>query len=179
MTIVGRRVADDIRQSHSFFQTSVPRPPVLCLWRVFDDYHCSLSCRELTRVERWPIELCALNYCESTKMPGYEVTFVNPLKKAYECPICHFAMKNPVQTECGHLFCRDCLDSTLNQKQPICPVDMEEIRIDNIFRDNAVRREILGLEVYCRFKSDGCCWSGTLNSLEVCHQLKEVIGVCG
>ena len=100
-------------------------------------------------------------------MPGHEVKFVNPLLKRHECPICLYAMKNPVQTECGHLFCRECLDPILKRKRPICPIDKEEINPDSIFPDNACRREILNLEVYCTFMASGCEWVGPLKNLEV------------
>ena len=100
-------------------------------------------------------------------MPGYEVKFVNPLLKRHECPICLYAMKTPVQTECGHLFCRECLDPVLKRKRPICPIDKEEIHQDSIFPDNACRREILNLNVYCNFSASGCEWVGPLKNLEV------------
>ena len=100
-------------------------------------------------------------------MPGHEVKFVNPLLNRHECPICLYAMKNPVQTECGHLFCRECLDPILKRKRPICPIDKEEINPDSIFPDNACRREILNLEVYCNFTASGCQWVGPLKNLEV------------
>ena len=100
-------------------------------------------------------------------MPGYEVKFVNPLLKRHECPVCLYAMRNPVQTECGHLFCRECLDPVLKRKRPICPLDKEDINADSIFPDNACRREILNLEVYCPFVSGGCEWIGQLKKLEV------------
>ena len=103
-------------------------------------------------------------------MPGYEVKFVNPLLKRHECPVCLYAMKNPVQTECGHLFCRECLDPMLKRKRPICPLDQEEINPDSIFPDNACRREILNLEVYCSFMTSGCEWIGPLKNLEVSCQ---------
>lgn len=41
---------------------------------------------------------------------GYDYEFVPQLAEDFICPICHLAMRDPVQTTiCGHLFCRDCL----------------------------------------------------------------------
>ena len=65
-------------------------------------------------------------------MPGYECKFVHPLLKRHECPICLHATKNPMQTECCHLFCRECLDPVLQMKFPICPLDQETITIDGV-----------------------------------------------
>jgi hypothetical protein len=55
----------------------------------------------------------------------------------------------------------------LKRKRPICPLDQEEINPDSIFPDNACRREILNLEVYCSFMTSGCEWIGALKNLEV------------
>lgn len=76
-------------------------------------------------------------------------------------------MRNPVQTECGHLFCRDCLEPVLKRRHPICPLDKEEISQEGIFPDNACRREILNLEVACNYAKGGCPWVGHLKELEV------------
>ena len=65
-------------------------------------------------------------------MSGYEAKFVHPLLKRHECPICLFAMRNPVQTECGHLFCRGCLEPVLKRRRPICPLDKEEISLEGV-----------------------------------------------
>ncbi len=102
-------------------------------------------------------------------MPGFEAKFKHPLLKRHECPICLFAMCHPVQTECGHLFCRDCLEPVLKRRHPICPLDKEEITQEGTFPDNACRREILKLQVYCNFQN--CKWIGALKDLEVCNLL--------
>ena len=41
-------------------------------------------------------------------------------------------MRNPMQTECGHLFCKECLDPLLNQQTPLCPLDKETISRDGV-----------------------------------------------
>ena len=43
---------------------------------------------------------------------GYAAPFVEALDKDLECPICLCALRDPVQTECGHLFCRGCFEET-------------------------------------------------------------------
>ena len=55
--------------------------------------------------------------CESPSSPlGHSAKFAYPLLKRHKCPICLFAMRNPVQTECGHLFCKGCLEAVLKRK---------------------------------------------------------------
>lgn len=41
---------------------------------------------------------------------GYDATFIEPLDKDLECPVCLFALKEPLQTSCGHLICKTCAD---------------------------------------------------------------------
>ena len=98
-------------------------------------------------------------------MPGFDAKFTNPLLKSYECPICLFAMRNPVQAECGHLFCQDCLDPVLKSQHAICPLDKEEITQEGTFPDNGLRRKILKLQVNCNYQN--CPWMGALKDLKV------------
>ena len=56
-------------------------------------------------------------------MSGYSAEFITPLLKRHECPVCLHAMRDPVQTECGHLFCKGCLEPVLEGPNPVCPID--------------------------------------------------------
>ena len=48
------------------------------------------------------------------KIGGYEYEFVDQVSASQECPVCKLPMKDAVQTrECGHRFCRGCLEQTL------------------------------------------------------------------
>ena len=44
---------------------------------------------------------------------GYDVEFVEDLGEKYRCSICLFVLKDPVQTECGHRFCKTCIESVM------------------------------------------------------------------
>ena len=96
---------------------------------------------------------------------GYEAKFIQDLLE-HKCPICRLVMRNPVRTECDHLFCRWCLEKVL-QTDRRCPLDREDVSLDSIFPDNACREEILNLQVSCNFISGGCKWVGCLKELEV------------
>lgn len=41
---------------------------------------------------------------------GYDEDFVNAVEEEIVCLICHLPQKEPVQTKCGHRFCKDCLE---------------------------------------------------------------------
>ena len=46
---------------------------------------------------------------------GYDYDFVDPLDPRFECPICHLCLKDPCQTECGHRFCRLCIQKWISR----------------------------------------------------------------
>ena len=41
---------------------------------------------------------------------GYDEEFVTAVEDDFQCLICHLLLKEPVQTRCGHRFCKDCLE---------------------------------------------------------------------
>ena len=67
---------------------------------------------------------------------GYDDEFVNAVDEELQCVICHLPLKEPVQTKCGHRFCKTCLDehakrfaliassSTLNSRK----VDLRKLK---------------------------------------------------
>ena len=40
---------------------------------------------------------------------GYDEYFDPPAPDVYECPICLLVLRQPMQTECGHRFCKCCI----------------------------------------------------------------------
>ena len=45
---------------------------------------------------------------------GIDADFVSAMPPDYECPICHLAYRDPVQTrDCGHRFCETCIEPIL------------------------------------------------------------------
>ncbi|XP_062498842.1 TNF receptor-associated factor 3-like [Corticium candelabrum] len=97
---------------------------------------------------------------------GFAADFEPPLDKKHECPVCYFALRDPIQTSCGHRFCTDCINQILLLPRPKCPMDNELLKSDEIFPDNFCKREILSLNVRCHNKEKGCDWRGALKELE-------------
>lgn len=47
------------------------------------------------------------------EIQGYDVEFDPPLESKYECPICLMALREAVQTPCGHRFCKACITKSI------------------------------------------------------------------
>eukprot|EP00117_Sycon_ciliatum_P045399 scpid31318/ scgid5718/ TNF receptor-associated factor 3; CAP-1; CD40 receptor-associated factor 1; CD40-binding protein; LMP1-associated protein 1 len=102
---------------------------------------------------------------------GYDVFFIDPLRDAHQCPICSMALKTPVQTSCGHRFCKTCIDPIIaDVENAQCPVDHEPV--DKTFADKCCEREVLSLGVRCNNYLNGCVWCGPLKDLP------DHMGVC-
>ena len=51
---------------------------------------------------------------KNSEVGGYDVNFVDRANPDYQCPICQFTFRDPVQTrDCGHRFCETCLEPIL------------------------------------------------------------------
>ncbi|KAJ7355993.1 hypothetical protein OS493_027387 [Desmophyllum pertusum] len=98
---------------------------------------------------------------------GMIFVFVDELSTGQTCSICLVAMRNPVQTMCGHRFCESCLLGTFREGHAqVCPQDRNPIPEDGgFFRDVAWERDILSLRVKCKKSGRGCDWTGQLTSL--------------
>lgn len=97
-------------------------------------------------------------------LQGYDVEFDPPLESKYECPICLMALRNAIQTRCGHRFCKSCIEKSIRDTGQRCPVDNEMLSEDQLFPDNFAKREILSLTVRC--PNSGCADKMELRHLE-------------
>ncbi|CAH3025473.1 unnamed protein product [Porites evermanni] len=75
------------------------------------------------------------NYDEP-RSEGYDEYFDPPLESKYECPICLLGLREPVQTSCGHRFCRGCILRSIRDAGPKCPVDNERLNESQVIIDN-------------------------------------------
>ena len=61
-------------------------------------------------------------------MPEIQVDFVNPLESRHVCGLCQFVIRLPMQADCGHIFCNDCLQEAMSSgEKMLCPIDGEKI----------------------------------------------------
>ena len=71
--------------------------------------------------------------------------------------MCSLAMRDPVQTECGHLFCKECLEHC-SLEDPLSALWTKNPSL------SLSERKILDLEAQCGFS--GCEWVGKLRLLD-------------
>ncbi|XP_076035019.1 TNF receptor-associated factor 6-like [Oratosquilla oratoria] len=91
-----------------------------------------------------------------TRQEGFDYEFVPPLDPKYECAICLLGLRAPMQTPCGHRFCRNCILCCSNGSMVRCPVDNTLMSERDLFPDSCAEREILQLKVKCPNQSLGC-----------------------
>ncbi|XP_029638528.1 TNF receptor-associated factor 6-like isoform X1 [Octopus sinensis] len=104
---------------------------------------------------------------------GYDYEFEPTPDPKYECPICLLILCEPMQTECGHRFCKSCIDRWLTEGNCKCPIDNADVDQNKMFPDNYVKREILSMKVHCPYSRNGCKHIVELNQIEehqeTCH----------
>jgi len=64
--------------------------------------------------------------------PSYETAASVPAESAFLCSICLDHVKNPVLTQCGHLYCWTCLYRWLNTQHTTCPVCKAGVSKENV-----------------------------------------------
>lgn len=100
-------------------------------------------------------------------MPGYRIssTTKDTIDKRYLCPLCDTLFRDPVQTECGHVYCNSCVQELKRHGGGfICPVD--KISFHKVFLDNFMKREVLSQNFECPNSKDGCTWKGEVRHSE-------------
>uniref|UniRef100_A0A8C5BG31 TNF receptor-associated factor n=1 Tax=Gadus morhua TaxID=8049 RepID=A0A8C5BG31_GADMO len=103
---------------------------------------------------------------------GFRDRFLATPEPKYCCEACRLVLCQPRQTECGHRFCDSCINELLSHPKPMCPVDMEPLFKEKVFRDVCCHREIMALNVLCRSHSNGCVEHMTL------QQVPDHLNVC-
>ena len=97
---------------------------------------------------------------------GFDAYFVEPLKDLWKCPICRLAAREPKLTECGHQFCTECLGPLIRGNTLSCPVCRKNLNKSQVYPNNMMKREILGLKIECYQCKKGCIWQGELRQRE-------------
>ena len=54
-------------------------------------------------------------------MAGYKENFVATVEDDVKCSVCNLPLREPVQTRCGHRFCRECLEEATRRYESFLP----------------------------------------------------------
>ena len=90
---------------------------------------------------------------------GREYLFVEEKRnlEVLQCPVCFEIVLEPVQTSCGHLFCKRCVEGVTR-----CPACREQF---TSVPDHFNNRRVRSLRVKCPFTAKGCKWVGDLGDV--------------
>lgn len=78
------------------------------------------------------------------------------------CSICTAVFDDPVSAHgrpCHCTFCRQCITQWLSSHTS-CPVDRNQMHIENFTPDIKVQNFVDELQVYCLLRHEGCFWTG-------------------
>ncbi|XP_067057955.1 TNF receptor-associated factor 2-like isoform X2 [Acropora muricata] len=104
-------------------------------------------------------------------MPGYQLANSDKSKidKKYFCSFCELLLRDAMQTSCGHFYCFSCLGNLRDPVLPlvlVCLEDKQQLKENEVFADNFMRREVASIIVCCISISEGCTWKGEVRHLE-------------
>jgi RING-type zinc-finger len=91
--------------------------------------------------------------------------------ESLKCPIClEVCAEAVIENKCGHTFCKKCLYRLFGDKNETkCTLSRENITLDQVVPNRAVREMIQQIKVLCVLK---CDWKGPFGELEK-HLVKE------
>ncbi|XP_071797848.1 TNF receptor-associated factor 6-like [Asterias amurensis] len=114
------------------------------------------------------VRSCSNDTSSTEVTGGYDAEFEPALDPKYICPVCLAALRSPLQTKCGHRFCKMCMQKIIGPRPYTkCPVDKTWLNVkSDIFDDVAFEREILSMTVLCSNVRSGCEWRGDLRNLQ-------------
>ncbi|EDO35237.1 predicted protein, partial [Nematostella vectensis] len=102
--------------------------------------------------------------------------YIDVLEDRYICNACRMPLNHPMQAQCGHRFCKHCIDVILISPFPACPRDGQTIQALSVFHDRCALVEMQALPCYCHGRCDGCQWTGPVAMItvheEVCAFIK-------
>jgi hypothetical protein len=86
----------------------------------------------------------------------------------YICYLCRGIYLDPVTESCGHVFCRNCIEKSLEISR-LCPITNNVIDSGNIKPSGLVRIFLDNTKMFCKQMLSGCSWIG-----EYCNYEKHI-----
>ena len=102
--------------------------------------------------------------CEMAACQGYKCEFFESVTDDFYCKKCTLvARKISITTCCGESFCKGCITSIQDNKEPCPECGATELCYVEQIKS---QKRINNLQVYCSMKERGCGWLGTLEQLD-------------
>ncbi|KAK3088518.1 hypothetical protein FSP39_020097 [Pinctada imbricata] len=107
---------------------------------------------------------------------GYpiEILVNKEFDKKFQCNHCGLILRDPIQSYCGHRFCRKCVEGVISSGTQVrCSSCIEEgaeeddysiLRQEQMFPDNALKKEMIKIDVQCI--NPGCDWKGKFKNYD-------------
>lgn len=118
------------------------------------------------------LAMCGLSLCvppEQINVTQSTAVFNNPIKVDLSpqrfclavspdlvCSVCTDVYTDPVALECGHVYCRTCIDVWLDRGSPTCPVDNKLLTTRSLIPIYPLKSLIDNLDIRCPFDVHGC-----------------------
>ena len=125
---------------------------------------------------------------DNSEQYGIAANFTTDVPDYVKCVACLLVLRNPLQfLECGHKICTPCFShlkkNAADNNTPLCcPVDREEVELQQVVPDNGANRIVGNLRVKCWEMERGCEWSGDLRDLREhytqCEYVVKAEGAC-
>ena len=96
------------------------------------------------------------SFAEAT-LGDFELVNESQAAEDYYCPVCLSLMNEPHLTNCGHRFCKGCIEPIYHGERK-CPICQEPGF--KIMPDRDIERRIKELKIRCANHQKGCDWTG-------------------
>ena len=100
-----------------------------------------------------------------------EPCFVNSPPDKYLCSWSPHILRNGFRAECGHQFCRGCIEFGGDDSW-VCPVCNKKVYKKSL-TSVSDKQGILSVIVYCAYEKNGCTWTGPWRK----HKVKMLLGM--
>ncbi len=83
--------------------------------------------------------------------------FKNSVDKNFLCPICAEVLKDPVQCQNQHYFCKVCIKKHLEKNTKSCPICVQDLSEETLAEPPRILTDYLnGLMISCDHSERGC-----------------------
>jgi hypothetical protein len=89
---------------------------------------------------------------------------IRQIVKEYTCSLCEGIYHHPTSDDCGHIFCRDCINPYF-EKHKKCPISQNRLNKKNLKQVLFVQTMLNKYKIFCKNRNKNCEWTGTLSLL--------------